>query len=193
MRLRRVRGLDAMAAQFHVGLNVHDGWKPFAPTALIPGRLHQLRLDLLDEEVGELHEAVEQASIDKIADALGDIAYVVMGTAFTYGIPLDQVLSAVHKSNMTKVNDAFMGKLVKPEGGYEPPAIAAVLSAAYAKGARKRLRYRLAQRMHRFNLVRAWTGRASKWHAGERHHEVVCSYEEWAAQQPKDHRKTAAQ
>lgn len=35
--------------------------------------------------------------------------------------------------------------------------------------------------MHWYHLIRRFRGRASKWHRGEQHHEVVCSYEEWLA------------
>jgi hypothetical protein len=125
-RLRTVRGLRAMAWQFHVGLGVHGGWFPQAPTTMIPGHLHKARQDLLEEEVRELAEAIEARDIVKVADALGDITYVVAGTALTYGIDLDLVLDAVHASNMTKDNVPGYDKLVKGDG-YEPPAIGAAL------------------------------------------------------------------
>ena len=81
---------------------------------------------LLTEEVLELSEAVVAGDAVKIADALGDIVYVAVGTAVTYGIPFDAVLRAVHVSNMTKVNTPDEAKLVKGPG-YVPPDIAGVL------------------------------------------------------------------
>ena len=99
---------------------------PSSPTADIPAWVQMLRMDLLDEEVSELHEAVEKGDVVKIADAIADIAYVAVGTAVAYGIPFDAVFAEVHRSNMTKVNTPAEAKLVKGPG-YEPPDIAGVL------------------------------------------------------------------
>ena len=77
---------------------------PDKPTADIPAWVQMLRIAMLNEEVRELAEAVEQADIVKIADAIADIAYVAVGTAVTYGIPFDAVFAEVHRSNMTKHN-----------------------------------------------------------------------------------------
>ena len=117
---------EQMLREFHGSKAIHGGLMPAAPTAGIPGWVRDLRLDLLDEEVRELHEAVEMGDIVKIADAIGDIAYVIAGTAVTYGIPFDAVLAEVHRSNMTKVNTPAEAKLVKGPD-YEPPRIAEVL------------------------------------------------------------------
>ena len=63
---------------------------------------------------------------------LADIAYVVYGTALTYGIDLDSALREVHRSNMSKLgNDGKPlirddGKVLKSER-YFPPDIASVL------------------------------------------------------------------
>jgi hypothetical protein len=48
---------------------------------------------------------------------------------------------------------------------------------------RKPYARRVADRLRRYNLRRRWRGRASKWHPGQPHHEVVCSYEEYQATQ----------
>jgi hypothetical protein len=37
--------------------------------------------------------------------------------------------------------------------------------------------------------IRSWRMRARKWHPGQPHHEVVCSYDEWLAVQPRRERK----
>jgi predicted HAD superfamily Cof-like phosphohydrolase len=118
-----------MTREFHSALHVHGGFAPGSPTADVPERLAKLRQALLDEEVEELRDAVAAGDIVKIADAIGDIAYVIGGTAVTYGIPFDAVVLAVHRSNMTKTNTPDEAKLVKGPG-YEPPRIAEVLRAA---------------------------------------------------------------
>jgi predicted HAD superfamily Cof-like phosphohydrolase len=91
--------------------------------------LAKLRVALLQEEVGEFITASEKGDLVAIADALADIAYVVYGTALTYGIDLDSALREVHRSNMRKLgNDGKPlirddGKVLKSER-YFPPDIA---------------------------------------------------------------------
>lgn len=92
-----------------------------------------LRLRLLAEEVQELGDAVTDNDLVAIADALADIAYVVFGTAVTYGIDLDAVVREVHRANMSKLDDRGRpllrhdGKVLK-SARYTPPAVATVLA-----------------------------------------------------------------
>jgi predicted HAD superfamily Cof-like phosphohydrolase len=65
-------------------------------------KLVDLRLKLIDEEVGELKEACLKKDFKEVADALTDILYVVYGAGHAYGIDLDKAFDNVHKSNMTK-------------------------------------------------------------------------------------------
>lgn len=94
--------------------------------------LEELRISLLEEEVSELVTATHARDLVGIADALADITYVVYGTALTYGIDLDCVLSEVHRSNMSKLDRKGKpiiradGKVLKSER-YSPPNVAAVL------------------------------------------------------------------
>jgi predicted HAD superfamily Cof-like phosphohydrolase len=117
---------EQMLREFHTTLSVHGGLAPASPTSDIPGWVRDLRLMLLDEEVGELREAMLRGDIEKIADGIADIVYVAIGTAVPYGIPFDAVFREVHRSNMTKTNDPNLGKLVKGPG-YEAPRIAEIL------------------------------------------------------------------
>jgi predicted HAD superfamily Cof-like phosphohydrolase len=130
--LSRGGGVDMVAAvaEFHkaFGLPVRD-----VPSSEVDYDLARLRVALLEEEVSEFVAASEKGDLVGIADALADIAYVVYGTALTYGIDLDAVLRDVHQSNMSKLdgdgkplirND---GKVLKSDR-YFPPDIEAVLS-----------------------------------------------------------------
>jgi predicted HAD superfamily Cof-like phosphohydrolase len=65
--------------------------------------LVDLRLKLIDEEVRELHEAVEAKDFVEVADALADILYVVYGAGASFGIDLDKAYRLVHESNMSKL------------------------------------------------------------------------------------------
>jgi predicted HAD superfamily Cof-like phosphohydrolase len=66
-------------------------------------KLVKLRKDLIDEEVKELHEAIEQHDMIETIDALTDILYVVYGAGTAMGIDLDKAFDIVHKSNMSKL------------------------------------------------------------------------------------------
>ncbi len=78
------------------------------------------REQLIEEEWVELIEARELGNIIEIADALGDLLYVVYGAAIEYGIPIDEVFEEIHRSNMTKlwpdgtVHKREDGKVLKP-------------------------------------------------------------------------------
>ena len=67
-----------------------------------PNSLPYYRMAFIVEEVAELMSAVGLSEMDKIADALADIDYVVAGTAHWYKIPHDLVVSEVHYSNTQK-------------------------------------------------------------------------------------------
>jgi predicted HAD superfamily Cof-like phosphohydrolase len=109
------------------GLQVRD-----SPTVAVGADQVELRLALIEEEVGELAEAARAADLVGVADALADIVYVAYGTAHVYGIDLDAVLDEVHASNMTKLGAD--GKPIRRADGkvlkgpaYRPPNIADVL------------------------------------------------------------------
>ena len=44
----------------------------------------------------------------EVADALGDLLYVVHGTGVAYGMDLEPIFQAVHDNNMTKIPDGYM-------------------------------------------------------------------------------------
>ena len=73
-----------------------------APT-LIPGDRSRLRHDLIAEELEEYATAVWSDDIVEIADALGDLLWVVYGTAAEHGIDLDPVFEEIARSNFSKL------------------------------------------------------------------------------------------
>jgi len=96
-----------------------------------PGEVaHRLRVNLIEEELAELRNAGETHDLVEIADALGDLLYVVYGTAVTYGIDLEPVFSEIHRSNMSKGASGVAarrdGKVLKGPD-YSPPRVAEVL------------------------------------------------------------------
>jgi predicted HAD superfamily Cof-like phosphohydrolase len=119
----------AQVGDFHraYGLPIRD-----MPTVAVGSDQTELRLALIEEEVGELAAAARAGDLIGVADALADIVYVAYGTAHVYGIDLDAVLDEVHASNMTKLGADGRpirradGKVLKGPS-YRPPDIAAVL------------------------------------------------------------------
>jgi len=124
---------EQMLRDFHASKRIHAGLMPERPTFDIPDWVRSLRRELLSEELRELGEADQAQDIVKVADAIADIVYVLVGTAVVHGIPFDAVFAEVHRSNMTKVNSPAEAKLVKGPG-YEPPRIAELLRIEAATG-----------------------------------------------------------
>ena len=65
----------------------------------------QLRLDLIQEELNELKEAIKNKDIVEVADALTDILYVTYGAGHSFGVNLDECFDEVQRSNMSKLGE----------------------------------------------------------------------------------------
>lgn len=91
-----------------------------------------MRVRLIDEELQELKDALRNRDLVAVADALGDLEYVVNGAAIGMGIDLPAVVKEIHRSNMTKLgedgNPIYRedGKVLKGPG-YEPPSLEPIL------------------------------------------------------------------
>eukprot|EP00667_Euglena_gracilis_P028418 EG_transcript_36247 len=78
---------------------------PIAPAPAIPAAPRcALRLALLQEELGELQEAIRRDDLVEVADALADLQYVLSGTVLEFGLGdrFRAVFDEVHRSNMSK-------------------------------------------------------------------------------------------
>jgi predicted HAD superfamily Cof-like phosphohydrolase len=94
----------------------------------------ELRVELLMEEVDEFAEALSLNDLPKAVDALGDILYLVYGSAVSMGVDLEPFIREIHRSNMTKTDGVVRGdgKILKGPN-YSPPDIAGVLRALYGE------------------------------------------------------------
>lgn len=85
-----------------------------------------LRLELIEEEVRELREAIGNADLVEVADALTDILYVTYGAGHAFGIDLDKCFEEVQESNMSKLGEDGKpiyredGKVLKGPKFFEP-------------------------------------------------------------------------
>ena len=93
-----------------------------------------LRLQLIQEELAELAEAMYQGDTIESLDALCDLQYVIDGTTLYLGLHgvFDDAFQEVHRSNMTKLDKN--GKPIRNEAGrvvksdrYEPPQLGKLL------------------------------------------------------------------
>ena len=66
-------------------------------------KINKLRIDLIKEELDELHEAMKNNDLLEVADALTDILYVTYGAGHAFGIDLDKCFEEVQNSNMSKL------------------------------------------------------------------------------------------
>lgn len=121
------------------------------PSLDVPENVVILRHKLVAEEVGETFDAMgtidlgsisgepniiydsAERSLVEIADGIADSIYVLVGTAVSYGIPIDRVFREVHRSNMTKTaikaEDGQKYGTKTPKGpDYIPPDIEGILS-----------------------------------------------------------------
>ena len=95
-------------------------------SSLSSNKINKLRLDLIEEELGELKEAMKNNDLLEVADALTDILYVTYGAGHAFGINLDECFEEVQNSNMSKLdatgqpiyND--VGKVMKGPNYFKP-------------------------------------------------------------------------
>ena len=68
-------------------------------------KINKLRIDLIEEELQELKEAMNNKDLMEVADALTDILYVTYGAGHAFGINLDKCFDEVQNSNMSKLGE----------------------------------------------------------------------------------------
>mgnify|MGYP000980401307 CR=1 FL=1 len=67
-------------------------------------KINKLRIDLIQEEIDELNQAITNKDLLEVADALTDILYVTYGAGHAFGIDLDKCFEEVQNSNMSKLD-----------------------------------------------------------------------------------------
>ena len=98
--------------------------------------LIRLRMGLIEEEGLEVSQEMldkydsprppESINKIKLTKELADLMYVTIGTAITFGLPLEEVFTEVHKSNMSKLTkEGYVlrredGKVLKSDQYQEP-------------------------------------------------------------------------
>ena len=77
------------------------------PKANIPEEIKELRFKLMEEENLEYLKASKENDIVEIADALGDMLYILCGTIIAHGMQgkIEEVFDEIQKSNMSKLDN----------------------------------------------------------------------------------------
>ena len=100
--------------KFHETFGINNEKTPLAQV----GRdTLMLRYKLMREENEEYLEAAEAGDIVEIADALGDMMYILSGTILSHGMQhiIEDVFEEIQRSNMSKLDEN--GKPIYREDG----------------------------------------------------------------------------
>jgi predicted HAD superfamily Cof-like phosphohydrolase len=127
---------DAIGAveEFHNAFGISNNYQP---TAELSKSDILLRYKLMREENEEYLEAAQKGDLVEVADALGDMLYILCGTILKHGLQdkIAEVFQEIQRSNMSKL-DAF-GKPIYREDGkvlkselYFKPDIKTILEKA---------------------------------------------------------------
>lgn len=98
------------------------------PKANLGTEKNNLRYELMKEENEEYLEAVSNDDLIEIADALGDMMYILCGTIIEHGLQdkIEAVFDEIQRSNMSKLDENGNpiyredGKVLKGQNYFKP-------------------------------------------------------------------------
>ena len=118
---------DKIAAvqEFHTAFKI--GYKN-DPVADLGEAKNVLRFNLMKEENEEYLEAAQNGDLVEVADALGDMLYILCGTIIEHGLQhkIEEVFHEIQRSNMSKLGDDGQpiyredGKVMKGPNYFKP-------------------------------------------------------------------------
>ena len=99
-----------MQKQLNAVKEFHDTFRigySESPIAHLGEDKNQLRYNLMKEENEEYLEAVNNNDLVEIADALGDMMYILCGTIVEHGLQhkMEAVFDEIQRSNMSKLGE----------------------------------------------------------------------------------------
>jgi len=110
---------------FHEAFGIDNA---HGPTAKLSKDDILLRYKLMREENEEYLEAAENGDLVEIADALGDMLYILCGTILKHGLQekIEEIFNEIQRSNMSKLDENGEpiyredGKVLKSELYFKP-------------------------------------------------------------------------
>ncbi|RXP56584.1 hypothetical protein EC396_07445 [Lutibacter sp. HS1-25] len=117
--------------EFHEAFGLGIQHKPIAK--LDEAKL-KLRFDLMAEENEEYLEAANNNDLVEVADALGDMLYILCGTILEHGMQykIEEVFNEIQRSNMSKLGADGKpiyredGKVMKGPNYFKPNILAII-------------------------------------------------------------------
>lgn len=109
----------------------HDAFKignEYSPKASISKDDFMLRFNLMKEENEEYLQAAKEGDLTEIADAIGDMLYILCGTMLKHGLQgkMEEIFIEIQRSNMSKLDQNGEpiyredGKVLKSELYFKP-------------------------------------------------------------------------
>lgn len=116
--------IEAVKA-FHTAFKI--GYRE-TPKADLGDAKNQLRFNLMKEENEEYLEAAMSGDLVEVADALGDMLYILCGTLIEHGLQhkIEDVFNEIQRSNMSKLGEDGQpiyredGKVLKGPNYFKP-------------------------------------------------------------------------
>lgn len=107
---KKLKAVQDFHEAFGLGIN-HE------PIANLSEEKIQLRFNLMAEENEEYLEAAKNDDLIEVADALGDMLYILCGTILEHGMQykIEEVFEEIQRSNMSKLGGN--GKPIYREDG----------------------------------------------------------------------------
>ncbi len=123
----KIDAVKAFHTAFKLGYSQH-------PIASLGAQKNELRFNLMKEENQEYLQAAQNNDLVEVADALGDMLYILCGTIIEHGLQdkIEAVFNEIQRSNMSKLDQNGEpiyredGKVLKGPN-YFKPNIEAVL------------------------------------------------------------------
>ena len=111
--------------KFHTAYKI--GYRE-TPKADLGTAKNELRFNLMQEENEEYLEAVKNNDLVEVADALGDMLYILCGTIIEHGLQdkIEEVFNEIQRSNMSKLGEDGQpiyredGKVLKGPNYFKP-------------------------------------------------------------------------
>ena len=112
--IKDIHTLISCVEKFHDSFGISNNYKP---TTQLSQKDIQLRFDLLKEENEEYIDAAKNGDMVEVADALGDLMYILFGTIMKHGMQhkIVEVFEEIQRSNMSKLGED--GKPIYNESG----------------------------------------------------------------------------
>jgi len=114
----------AAVTEFHTAFQLNMNDKPIADI----GKRNTLRFNLMKEENEEYLDAANNNDLVEVADALGDMLYILCGTIIEHGMQekIEEVFYEIQRSNMSKLDEDGQpiyredGKVLKGPNYFKP-------------------------------------------------------------------------